>query len=69
MECAISGCRGPSSSVPLQVDLPYVGSFEVPLCPMHVSEFDGGCAVLAEELDEAQQWWVDDRDLRNEAAK
>lgn len=56
-ECAMNRCREPSVAVPLQVDLPYVGCFELPLCSMHLLEFDGGCAALTEELDEVSFWW------------
>lgn len=42
-ECAMSNCREPASSVPLTVDLDYLGAVELPLCPMHVQEFEDGC--------------------------
>lgn len=54
-QCAMNGCRERPSLIPLQVDLPHVGCFEVPLCAVHVVEFDSGCIALTEELGEAER--------------
>lgn len=57
-ECAMSGCCDRSSNTPLTVELPHVGSFEVHLCAVHLSEFDGGCIALEEELEAASSGWA-----------
>ena len=69
MECAMSGCQKSSSSVFLLVEVPHLGSFEVPLCPMHTLEFAASGEVLKEEFDEAQRWWNFDGDVCKEGMK
>ena len=39
----MSECREPASPIPLTVGLDFLGAVDLPLCPMHVQEFEDGC--------------------------